>query len=175
MCSPFRFPRSWRGEGWSWRAGAGVVAVLAAVFLGLTSPAMALPEESARTVPSASHATVAKARPAKATVGVASWYGGVHVGRPTASGEIHSATQRTAAHPNLPFGTLVKVTNLRNGRSSVVKVNDRGPFIDGRIIDVSELAARDLAMRDSGLAMVRLEVLSSPSSRARRAKVRQRS
>jgi rare lipoprotein A len=100
-------------------------------------------------------------RPAKtATIGVASWYGGVHAGRATASGEAHSPALRTAAHRNLPFGTLVRVTNLDNGRSAVVRVNDRGPFVAGRVIDLSESAARDLAMLDSGLASVRLEVLS---------------
>ncbi len=92
--------------------------------------------------------------------GIASWYGGRHVGRPTASGEIHSRKLRTAAHRDLPLGTLVRVTNLKNGRSCVVKVNDRGPYVAGRIIDLSERAARDLAMLNDGLAAVRVEVLS---------------
>jgi rare lipoprotein A len=89
----------------------------------------------------------------------ASWYGGQHAGRPTASGEIHSLFLRTAAHRTLPFGTVVKVTNLRNGRSSVVRINDRGPFVPGRSIDLSEQAARDLAMTDQGLARVRIEII----------------
>jgi rare lipoprotein A len=93
-------------------------------------------------------------------VGVASWYGGHHIGRRTASGEIHAAGLRTAAHRDLPFGTFVRITNLKNGRSSVAKVNDRGPFVPGRLIDLSEQTARDLAMLREGLAFVRLEVLS---------------
>jgi rare lipoprotein A len=96
---------------------------------------------------------------ARSLIGVASWYGGQHAGRPTASGEIHSIHLRTAAHRSLPFGTLLRVTNLRNGRTSVVRVNDRGPFVAGRAIDLSEQAARDLAMMDEGLAQVRLEIL----------------
>ena len=95
----------------------------------------------------------------KPVEGVASWYGGHHAGKPTASGEIHRTDLRTAAHRHLPFGTMVKVTNLRNGKVSIVRVNDRGPFVAGRSIDLSEEAARDLAMLDDGLAPVRLEIL----------------
>ncbi|MTJ82140.1 MAG: septal ring lytic transglycosylase RlpA family protein [Telmatospirillum sp.] len=90
---------------------------------------------------------------------MASWYGGQHAGRSTASGEIHSLVQRTAAHRTLPFGTMVRVTNLRNGRTSVVRINDRGPYVGGRSIDLSERAARDLGMTGEGLARVKLEVL----------------
>ena len=92
-------------------------------------------------------------------IGVASWYGRQHAGRPTASGEIHSIHLRTAAHRSLPFGTLLKVTNLRNGRTSVVRVNDRGPYVAGRTLDLSEQAALDLAMQDDGLVRVRMEIL----------------
>jgi rare lipoprotein A len=92
--------------------------------------------------------------------GIASWYGGRHAGKPTASGEIHRTELRTAAHRHLPFGTIVKVTNLLNNRVSVVRVNDRGPFVAGRTIDLSERAARDLGMIDDGLAPVRLEILA---------------
>ena len=99
--------------------------------------------------------------------GVASWYGGHHAGRQTASGEIFSTALRTAAHRNLPFGTMLRVTNLRNGRTSVVRVNDRGPFVGGRSIDLSEQAARDLAMVDDGLAPVRLEILSDGDDQGR--------
>src|SRR5271165_7150658 len=70
--------------------------------------------------------------------GKASWYGGHHVGRKTASGEIFTRHLLTAAHRSLPLGTLVRVTNLQNHRSIVVKINDRGPYIDGRVIDLSE-------------------------------------
>ena len=94
--------------------------------------------------------------------GKASWYGGQHVGRKTASGEIFTRHLLTAAHKTLPLGTLVRVTNLANHRSIVVKINDRGPYITGRVIDLSERAARDLAMYDSGVAEVSLERISLP-------------
>ncbi len=93
-------------------------------------------------------------------IGLASWYAGRHVGRRTASGEIHSTRLRTAAHRDLPFGTRVRVTNLKNGLSSVVTIDDRGPFAAGRLIDVSEPAARDLAMVSDGITSVRVEVLA---------------
>jgi rare lipoprotein A len=97
--------------------------------------------------------------PPHALTGLASWYGGSHAGKRTASGEIHSTKLLTAANRDLPLGTYVRVTNLKNGRSAVVKVNDRGPYVAGRIIDLSEQAARDLAMLDDGVAPVRVEVL----------------
>jgi rare lipoprotein A len=78
-------------------------------------------------------------------------------GRRAASGERISASEFTAAHRTLPFGTQVRVTNLANGRSVIVRINDRGPFGRGRIIDVSRAAARELGMIGSGVAKVRLE------------------
>ncbi len=92
--------------------------------------------------------------------GKASWYGGKFHGRTTASGEIYNSNAMTAAHRSLPFGTKVKVTNLDNGSSVVLRINDRGPFIKGRIIDVSAGAARSLGMIQSGIANVRVEVLA---------------
>ncbi len=92
--------------------------------------------------------------------GVASWYGRKFHGRRTASGEVYNMHAHTAAHRTLPFGTLVRVTNLRNGRQSVVRINDRGPFVPGRDIDLSYGAASDLGMVETGLARVRLEILS---------------
>jgi len=91
--------------------------------------------------------------------GVASYYGFKYQGRPTASGEIFDLNQFTAAHRTLPFGTKVKVTNVANNHSVTVRINDRGPFIAGRIIDLSEAAARELEMIQSGTAEVKLEVL----------------
>jgi len=91
--------------------------------------------------------------------GVASWYGPGFHGRPTASGEIFDQEELTAAHRTLQFGTLVEVTNLANGRSVVVRINDRGPFVEGRIIDLSLGAARLLGMLDAGLARVRLRLV----------------
>jgi rare lipoprotein A len=93
-------------------------------------------------------------------VGTASWYGSDFEGKPTASGEPYDMYDMTAAHPTLPLGTYVKVTNLRNGRAVVVRVNDRGPVVDGRIIDVSYNAARALNFKDKGIQRVRLDVIS---------------
>ena len=91
--------------------------------------------------------------------GVVSWYGEQFHERPTASGELFDATAMTMAHPTLPFGTKVRVTNLRNGRSVVVRVNDRGPFVGTRIADVSAAAAASLGMLRRGLARARIEIL----------------
>ena len=90
-------------------------------------------------------------------VGQASWYGPGFHGRKTANGEIFNQHQLTAAHRRLPLGTKVKVTNLKNGKAVVVRVNDRGPYVGGRIIDLSRAAAQRLAI--SGLGQVRVEAL----------------
>lgn len=104
----------------------------------------------------------AAARRYEAT-GVASWYGGrKHQGRRTASGVRFDRNKPTAAHRSLPFGTLVEVTNLDNRRSMKLIVNDRGPYIGGRIIDVSESAARELGFHRAGLAQVQLRVIDRP-------------
>jgi rare lipoprotein A len=92
-------------------------------------------------------------------VGVASWYGAKFHGRTTASGEPYDMNAMTAAHPSLPFGTKVRVTNLENGRSVVVRINDRGPFAKRRIIDVSRHAAKHLDFLGAGQARVRVEVI----------------
>ena len=93
-------------------------------------------------------------------VGRASWYGISSTrGLRTASGELFNPEAFTGAHPTLPFGTMVKVTNLRNGRSADVRINDRGPFVGGRIIDVSYAAAHELGMMGRGVARVRIEVM----------------
>jgi rare lipoprotein A len=92
-------------------------------------------------------------------VGVASWYGQEFHGRPTSSREVFNMNDMTAAHRTLPFGTHVMVTNLENDRSVVVRINDRGPFIRGRIIDLSYAAARVLGLIGPGTARVRLENL----------------
>jgi len=92
--------------------------------------------------------------------GQASWYGKPHNGRRTASGEVYDMRQLTAAHPNLPLGTRVLVTNLNNGRSVEVRVNDRGPTIRGRIIDLSYAAAQRLGAVARGTVPVTLRVVS---------------
>jgi len=92
-------------------------------------------------------------------IGTASWYGEYFEGKPTASGEDYDMYDMTAAHPTLPLGSYVRVTNLRNGRAVVVKVNDRGPIVPGRIIDLSFGAARVLQFEQRGLQRVRLDLV----------------
>jgi len=91
--------------------------------------------------------------------GLASWYGIEEAGRATASGEIMDPERKTAAHRSLPFGSLVRVTDLQTGKTVEVIVNDRGPFVDGRIIDLSFAAAREIDLVDRGVAPVRIQVL----------------
>lgn len=94
--------------------------------------------------------------------GMASWYGQEFHGRKTSSGEPYDMQRLTAAHPTLPLGTLVRVTNLENHRTVVVRINDRGPFVKGRVIDLSYAAARVLDMVEQGTCRVRLEILERP-------------
>src|SRR2546426_4028160 len=96
-------------------------------------------------------------------VGVASWYGPGFHGNRSANGEIYDQYELTAAHPSLPLGTRVMVTNLENGRAVQVRINDRGPFIGGRAIDLSYAAARSIGMVGPGTARVRVEVLERAS------------
>jgi len=142
---------------------------LAILLLGavlLTGCAASRPSVTVeRQVRTASHEGTARAeRPARVQTGVASYYGGEHTGARTASGERFDPKSMTAAHRTLPFGTRVRVTNLANGRSVVVRVNDRGPFRKSRIVDVSRAAAAELRMIASGTAKVRLEVIGEVAS-----------
>lgn len=91
--------------------------------------------------------------------GMASWYGPGFHGKATASGERFDQGKLTAAHRTLPFGTVLRVTNLQNGRSVEVRINDRGPFVRGRILDLSKGAAKKLRMIDAGVVRVRVKVL----------------
>lgn len=91
--------------------------------------------------------------------GIASYYGTKYHGRPTASGEVFNMNELTAAHPRLAFGTRVKVTHLANQKSVTVRINDRGPFVKGRVIDLSQAAANELQMVNCGLAAVKLEIV----------------
>jgi rare lipoprotein A len=99
-------------------------------------------------------------------VGTASWYGEDFDGKPTASGEDYDMYDMTAAHPTLPLGSYVQVTNLRNGRAVVVKVNDRGPIVPGRIIDLSYGAAHVLQFEERGLQEVRLDLVKPRTGHA---------
>jgi len=94
-------------------------------------------------------------------IGVSSYYGEPFHGRKTANGEVFNMYKLTAAHRVLPLGTIVKVTNLSNGRWVVVKVNDRGPFIEGRILDLSFAAALELEMVQAGTTKVMIEIVES--------------
>ena len=125
-------------------AGTAIPAVPAAN----ATPALIAPQKQAE------EATVRKLR------GIASWYGGVFNGRHTASGARFDMYAMTACHPTLPFGSMVRVVNLDNHRSVVVRITDRGDLLGGRVIDLSYGAAHKLAMTKGGLASVKLEVLS---------------
>ncbi len=96
--------------------------------------------------------------------GEASWYGPGFDGKRTASGEVYDMEAMTAAHRQLPFGTRVRVSNLENGREAVVRINDRGPFAHGRIIDLSKAGAREIGMLGTGTAEVQLEIVDAPAA-----------
>lgn len=139
-------PSSRRGS-WGPLADRRVAAAAGFVLLALASfPACArLPREGRL--------------PRAVETGIASWYGGEFHGRPTSSREIYDMNDLTAAHRTLPFGTFVMVTNLANGRAVVVRVNDRGPFVRGRVLDLSRAAASVIGLVGPGTARVRIEVL----------------
>ena len=128
---------------------AAALSILSLAFAALPSPTAFAGEKSGR-----------------ALNGTASWYGPGFHGRKTASGERFDQNAMTAAHRSLPLGSVVRVTNLENGRKVTVEINDRGPYIRGRVIDLSKAAARRLGMVRDGLATVRVEVLRRPSDQA---------
>ena len=160
--------------------GAGISSVaLAAVVLVISTPTVHAdaripqPAVSSSPAPNVAGATPATLAPQAGNPnqaikgrtdrvhGIASWYGGVFNGRLTASGERFDMNAMTACHPTLPFGSLVRVVNLANKRSVVVRITDRGDLVsEGRIIDLSFAAAQELAMTESGLAKVDLRVIS---------------
>jgi rare lipoprotein A (peptidoglycan hydrolase) len=95
-------------------------------------------------------------------IGIASWYGAHWHGKKTASGDHFNMYDHTAAHKSLPLGTIAKVTNLENGKETIVKINDRGPYKKGRIIDLSHAAAKSIGMLKDGTAKVKVEVIAMP-------------
>ncbi|MFW6262175.1 MAG: septal ring lytic transglycosylase RlpA family protein [Spirochaetota bacterium] len=103
--------------------------------------------------------------------GGASWYAGKFQGRTTANGEVFDTNELTAAHKTLPFGTVVRVTNLKNGLDVEVRINDRGPFVEGRIIDLSRAAADAIDMTADGVVPVSLTVVTVPEEPLRRIQV----
>ena len=126
---------------------------LALVILGLASVACATARRTS--VPG----SVGGPEPGTRIDGLASWYGEQHQGLKTASGETFDKNKLTAAHRTLPFGTRLRVTNVENGKSVVVRVNDRGPHVAGRVLDLSYRAAQMLGMTDAGVARVEVVVL----------------
>jgi rare lipoprotein A len=106
-------------------------------------------------------------KPLKTWECVSSWYGEDFDGQPTADGELYDMYAMTAAHPTLPLGSVVRVVDLRTRRSAIVRINDRGPYVTGRDLDVSYQVARQLGFLHRGLARVRLELLEVPPSKAK--------
>ena len=104
-------------------------------------------------------------KPLKTWVCLSSWYGGDFDGQVTANGEIYDMYAQTAAHPSLPLGSVVKVENLRTHKSAIVRINDRGPYVPGRSLDVSYQVARELGFAHRGVARVRVELLKVPPSK----------
>src|SRR6202167_2625256 len=127
-----------------------------------TSEASSAPSRSAQIKPD--NPKIAKTQAYQ--IGTASWYGEYFDGKPTASGEDYDMYDMTAAHPTLPLGSYVRVTNLRNGKVVVVKVNDRGPIVPGRIIDLSYGAAHALQFDQRGLQKVRLDLVKPRAHQA---------
>jgi rare lipoprotein A len=117
-----------------------------------------------RHVPPPGAGPSAPVKPGYTETGVASWYGHPYHGRPAADGEIYDMEKLVAAHRTLPFNTWVRVINVKNDKSVEVRIIDRGPFIDGRIIDLSHAAATAIGMIVSGTAEVRMEVIQAPAS-----------
>ena len=105
--------------------------------------------------------------PAFEQTGKASWYGPGFHGKKTANGEVYDQNELTAAHRTLPLGTEVEVTNIKNGKSVAVEINDRGPYVGGRVIDLSRAAAIELGMKEKGLAAVKIEAESLPKGKGR--------
>jgi rare lipoprotein A (peptidoglycan hydrolase) len=124
----------------------------------LIAPAMEAPLVALKSEP---------VKPIKVWVGNASWYGPNFDGKKTANGERFNAESLTAAHPNLPFGSWVRIVNVRNGKFEVVRINDRGPYQEGREIDVSYRVARKIGLINSGVSQVRLELMQLPPKRTR--------
>jgi len=137
-----------------WRQRAPWAPLALLLFLGACAQ-VAAPRAPATGAPSAVE------KPIYSQAGLASWYGASGQNALTASGEPFDPKAMTAAHPSLPFGTVIRVTRISNGRTVKVRVNDRGPFANGRIIDLSVSAARSLGMIQAGEAEVRIEEFAS--------------
>lgn len=128
-----------------------LLALLFLLVAGVTGCRKQTRRPAPRTVPSSGE-----------EIGLASWYGHPYHGRKTANGETYDMYSMTAAHRTLAFNTWVRVVNLENNLTTVVRINDRGPFIEGRIIDLSKKAAEEIQMVGSGIALVRLDIIEGP-------------
>ncbi len=128
---------------------------LSALLVGTFNPFYSTAEAARR------RGVHSKKRSVSVTEGKASFYSGQFHGRKTANGETFNMDNLTAAHPSLPFGTWVKVTNLSNGKDVIVRINDRGPFVKGRIIDLSVSAAKVIGIMQSGIVQVKLEAIKA--------------
>jgi rare lipoprotein A len=136
-------------------AGAKIFAIAVVVSLSLSSSCAR--KTSAHVPPSAKPARIGETQ-----TGIASWYGVPYNGRRSANGEIYDMEKLTAAHRSFPFDTWVEVTNLVNNKRVDVRITDRGPFVDGRIIDLSLAAAREIEMVTAGIVRVRIKVIKRP-------------
>jgi len=150
--------------------------VLESVFLGLGllaftpsvnptvtgKPSNPFQENAVRSTPPQKTGVTGQPKPLAVWECTTSWYGEDFDGQPTANGETYDMYAETAAHPTLPLGSIVRVVNTRNHRSQIVRINDRGPYVEGRELDVSYEVARRLGFDQSGLAKVRLELLKVP-------------
>ena len=161
----------------------GLIAYGLALFLGLTSLGATHRPDPAETIITKGNLNLQQKQAMSATrgmsgrnghpyeVGTASWYGDYFQGKTTASGEPYDMNDLTAAHPYLPLGTRIRVTNLHNGRAVILRVNDRGPVVDGRIIDVSYGAAQILGMSGKGIQRVRLDLAPERRTKAAQAAI----
>jgi rare lipoprotein A len=138
-----------------------LVAILVTPVVILTSCAK---KKHAAVIAPAATPSSASAASTGSEVGIASWYGHPYHGRQAANGEIYDMEKMTAAHRTLPFNTWVRVTNLTNNKTTEVRITDRGPFIDGRIIDLSHAAAREIELIGPGVARVRVDIISRPTT-----------
>jgi rare lipoprotein A len=148
------------------RARLSLAALFASAVLALSVPGGLARADKTATPSVAEIASAVERGITVVQEGVVSWYGAAFQDRKTASGERFDSNGYTMAHPTLPFGTEVKVTNLRNGRSVVVRVNDRGPHVGQRIADLSRAAAEQLGFLKRGLVRARIEVLGEPAASA---------
>ncbi|MGH7000604.1 MAG: septal ring lytic transglycosylase RlpA family protein, partial [Stellaceae bacterium] len=136
----------------------GVIAVFAGAAFLAACHSLPVPSTPIPSAPTES--STENGRPAFTQVGLASWYGPHFDGKRTADGERFDRNALTAAHRTLPLNSYVRVTNLANNRSVIVRINDRGPYVGNRIIDLSARAARDLGIRSGGVARVRIELVT---------------